>query len=142
MTYIHIVERIANVIENSRVKQQRGQDARTENVHRAEFTGDVEVSESVKIFVVCAQKGSEDRIANESYGEQAKDLDAVVEPVSTLIEGEVALVSEDGGEAADEHRDVQLHGFEGNSADRFGGPGLVVEQQEAEALEQRGQGLQ
>lgn len=65
----------------------------------------------------------------------------MVEPVPAFIEGEVALVSEDGGEAADEHRDIELHGFEGHSADGLGCPGLVVEQQEAKALEQRGQGL-
>lgn len=61
-----LLERMGRETYSLRVEEQCGQDAWAENIYRAKLAGDMEVAESVKIFVVCAQQGSKDRVAYES----------------------------------------------------------------------------
>ena len=110
-------------------------------VQNAELRRDVQTAELVVLLIIRGHQRTENTVQRQHHRAEAHDLHEVVEPVARLVEGQVALVAQDGQQSDDEHQCIQLQCLNRDALCGFRCPHAKVQHAKSEASHERSIGL-
>ncbi|KAJ8531647.1 hypothetical protein ON010_g14315 [Phytophthora cinnamomi] len=113
-----------------------------QDVEAAELRGQVQPPERVVAQLIGRVEAHGDQVDDAAAERERHDLQERVEPVAAAVVGQVALVPQDGAEAEEEHKGVELQRLERQAGHRALREGLEDQEGEAEGAHERAHGLE